>query len=479
MQERTVEEELYERLKLGYDLLCEDDWRLKDCFLYFAAFAEDFKIHFEDLLWHWIGEGLIPAHDGDDPEADAFSLLNKLLERTFIESCGQYGSDVGYFFKVHDVMRDLAFYILEKDCGTPPAKQLYFYRAGQNLKKVPKECTAISEALKLSLGMNELETLPDSLYAPKLVSLLLGGNPIQFVPRSFLINFPKLRILDLRHGRFDNLPEALGDLRNLVCLDLSHCKLKKLPATVGNLHLLKCLKLSWSSMLNYLPSGVACLTALQVLHTRGCGNLTWAERTPPRMARAEFLGRACPTFPVSLEKVCGLVVLTQLSISGGNPMLEVPHSISTLTKLKVLHLELYGVNTLPAGMPYWCNQLQKLHLWDFKSLKCLPSSFTCHGAFPALVKFQLCRCSLAEFPEVHEGALPKLQTLDFTACPYLTTLPLSLQLLSSLRKLILLDCDPTLKNSCRKNCENSSIWGRFDIKYYRTTSELEKRFIFK
>ncbi len=33
MQERTVEEELYERLKLGYDLLSEDDWPLKDCFL--------------------------------------------------------------------------------------------------------------------------------------------------------------------------------------------------------------------------------------------------------------------------------------------------------------------------------------------------------------------------------------------------------------------------------------------------------------
>ncbi len=33
IQEATVEEELYERLKLGYDLLSEDDGRLKDCFL--------------------------------------------------------------------------------------------------------------------------------------------------------------------------------------------------------------------------------------------------------------------------------------------------------------------------------------------------------------------------------------------------------------------------------------------------------------
>ncbi|KAH8950319.1 hypothetical protein BDL97_10G079000 [Sphagnum fallax] len=142
MQERTVEEELYERLKLGYDLLFEDDWRLKDCFLYFAAFPEDSEFDFEYILWHWIGEGLVPAHDGDDPAVDAFSLLNKLWEQSFIESHGEVlegGGDL-LMFKVHGVMRHLAFYILEKDRGTPPAKQLYFYRAGQNLEEIPKEC---------------------------------------------------------------------------------------------------------------------------------------------------------------------------------------------------------------------------------------------------------------------------------------------------------------------------------------------------
>jgi hypothetical protein len=148
IQDRTVEEALYERLKLGYDLLFEDDRRLKDCFLYFAAFPEDSKIFFQRILWYWIGEGLVSAQDGDDPTADAFSLLNKLWERSFIESHGEVGSDEGDFlrFKVHDVMRDLAFYILEKDYGTPPAKQLYFYRAGQNLEAIPKECTSMENS---------------------------------------------------------------------------------------------------------------------------------------------------------------------------------------------------------------------------------------------------------------------------------------------------------------------------------------------
>jgi hypothetical protein len=182
MQERTVEEELYGRLKLGYALLDEDDWRLKQCFHYFASFPEDYLFEFDTVLYHWIGEELVPAHDGDDPTADAFSLLNKLWERSLIEVIGEVGlheNDLpkpllnklweGLFikshlqvdsdeadelvFKVHDVMRDLALYILEKDCVTPPSKQCYFYRAGQNLE-VPKECAAILEAVRLSLDSN-------------------------------------------------------------------------------------------------------------------------------------------------------------------------------------------------------------------------------------------------------------------------------------------------------------------------------------
>ncbi|KAH9569575.1 hypothetical protein CY35_03G140600 [Sphagnum magellanicum] len=455
MQERTVEEDLYERLKLGYDLLLEDDWRLKDCFLYFAAFPEDCKIYFGDILWDWIGEGLVPANGGDDPRADAFSLLDKLWRRSFIESDAEVSCEDDLAFKVHDVMRDLAFYIVENDSGTPPAKQLYLYRAGQNLEEIPREWKAISKALRLSLRTNKLETLPGSFDAPELVSLLLGGNPIRFVPESFLSNFPKLRVLDLRRGEFWNLPEELGNLKDL-----------SLPDAVGKLHALKCLNLCGCWKLNYLPSGVVALTSLQILSTIGCEELTWAEHTSSGMARAESLGDVYPTIGASLEDICGLVVLTELYISGETGReVDLPHNISALTKLKFLSLDL-NLKTIRAEMPYGLIQLQKLYLCASEGLEYLPRSFTCCGAFPALITFELCGCwALVEFPEVDEGALPKLRTLDFSGCESLRTLPLSLELLTSFRKLIVSDCDLTLQDSCRTNCEKSSIWGRFDIQY--------------
>ncbi len=298
------------------------------------------------------------------------------------------------------------------------------------------------------------------------MSLLLGGNPIQFVPESFLSNFPKLRVLDLSYGKFDSLPEELGDLKDLVSLDLFGCeKLKILPDAVRKLHVLKCLKLYNYFNLKYLPSGVVGLTSLQVLDTRQCSALTWAEQIPSGMARAESLG---PTIGASLEDICGLVVLTKLQIFGRtNPGVELPHNISALTKLKFLLLGLYDIKTLPDEMPHAFKQLKELSLLRCNSLEYLPRSFTCCGAFPALIRFQLECCGrLVEFPEVDEGALPKLRTLDLSGCFSLGTLPLSLEVLTSLRNLIVWDCClDTLKDSCITICEKSSIWRRFDIRY--------------
>ncbi len=113
---------------------------LEGLFSYFAALPEDDEIAFDEILWAWIGEGLVPGNGGDDPRVDAFSLLNKLLRRSFMESNGEVSDEEGLlWFKVHDVMRDLAFYVLENDSGTPLAKQLLsLWRRSKFGKKSPK-----------------------------------------------------------------------------------------------------------------------------------------------------------------------------------------------------------------------------------------------------------------------------------------------------------------------------------------------------
>jgi hypothetical protein len=200
--------------------------------------------------------------------------------------------------------------------------------------------------------------------------------------------------------------------------------------------------------------------------------LTWAEHTLSRTAGAGF-GDLYPTVGASLEDICRLLLLTELTISAKErhpvlkvlelPQNELPHNISSLTKLKLLQVWL-EIKTLPAEMSYRCIQLQELELHSFM-LKYLPRSFTCCGAFPALIRLNLSGYDLVEFPEVDEGALPKLRTLDLTGCWSLRTLPLSLEVLTSLKTLIVVDCDDTLKNSCRTNCEMSSTWKKWHISF--------------
>ncbi|CAM6001176.1 unnamed protein product [Sphagnum balticum] len=461
MQERTVEEELYECLKLGYDILSEDDERLKDCFLHFAAFPEDHEFSFTGIFCHWVGEGWIPGNGEDDPRADAFSLLKKLCERSLIESIKleeEFVVSDEYFlvFKIHDVMRDMALYILKNDSGGPPAELLYLYRAGQNLREIPQEWEEIleqpSKVRRLSLYQNNLRNLPKNLYGPELVCLLLGGNRMYYL--DFLNSFPKLRILDLRNGEFSSLPEELGELKNLVYLDLSECfNLQTIPDTVRNLRNLRCLMICSCLELKYLPSGVVGLTSLQKLDTLACENLRWAEDTSSSTARAQFPDHA--TSRASFEDICELRALTELSIL---EIVKIPHNISALTNLKSFILELGKLTSLPANMPHWCKQLQQLEIGNVGSLKYLPKSFTRCGAFPALINLNIECTSLVEFPEVEDGALSKLRILRFGYCYSLKTLPLSLNYLVSLKKLILYWGEEALYNSCMQNCEKAAIW---------------------
>jgi hypothetical protein len=483
MQERNVEEKLYKCLKYSYDILSEDDERLKDCFLHFAAFPEDHKFSFTDIFCHWVGEGWIPGNGEDDPRADAFSLLKKLCERSLIESI-QFAEELVVSdeyclgFKIHDVMRDVAFYILKNDSGEPPAELLYLYRAGQNLEKIPGELEGTlekpSKVRRLSLYQNKLQNLPENLYAPELVCLLLGRNPLYNLDHS-LNSFPKLRILNLENGKFNSLPKELGELKNLVYLNLSRClSLQSIPDTVRNLHKLRCLIICGCGRLEYLPSGVVGLTSLQKLDASDCEYFSWAEHTSSSTARAEFPNHEYATSRASIEDICKLSALTELSLEVGKIPLnicklkaltdlalevgKIPLNMSALKNLKILELRLYNLTSLPANMSHWWKQLQHLDIHNVLSLKYFPNSFTSRGAFPALITLKINCKSLVEFPDVEDGALSKLRKLEFSSCYFLKTLPLSLNRLTSLKKLILYIYPQTLYNSCIQNCEKAPIW---------------------
>jgi hypothetical protein len=97
------------------------------------------------------------------------------------------------------------------------------------------------------------------------------------------------------------------------------------------------------------------------------------------------------------------------------------------------------------------------------SIKELPQSYTRRGAFPALNLFILGQSKLLEFPEVEEGAMPKLQLLDFDDCIFLHTLPASISLLTSIQTIDLGSKNEKLITSCKTNFRHSPIRKSFIV----------------
>jgi hypothetical protein len=69
---------------------------------------------------------------------------------------------------------------------------------------------------------------------------LVDGNPIQFVPESFLSSFPKTEGSgSLSYEQSYSLPEEFGDLKDLVCLlDLCRCHNLEILKNVISFHIL-------------------------------------------------------------------------------------------------------------------------------------------------------------------------------------------------------------------------------------------------
>jgi hypothetical protein len=186
---------------------------------------------------------------------------------------------------------------------------------------------------------------------------------------------------------------------------------------------------------------------------------------PWHIVMAESLGHEAEAKGVSLENIFGFEVLIHLFIEGANCQhVLLPDN----RNMKLEDLRLYGfrnLKTLPAWMPDF-KKLRSLSLISCDCLERLPDSFTCCGAFPALIEFKIEGCEkLVKFPEVEGGAIPRLQTLILNGCKSLRSLPLSLEVLTNLRNLHLQHCRNDLKRSCRKNRKNSLIWRSFRIKF--------------
>ncbi|KAJ1703909.1 hypothetical protein LUZ63_003688 [Rhynchospora breviuscula] len=88
---------------------------LKSCFMYFAAFPEDYEIDATSLLRMWIAEGFIPQQENKTLEDTAEMFLEDLVQRSMIQVWKRDFDGSIKCCRIHDVMHDLAIHKAKED----------------------------------------------------------------------------------------------------------------------------------------------------------------------------------------------------------------------------------------------------------------------------------------------------------------------------------------------------------------------------
>ncbi|CAL5331656.1 unnamed protein product [Camellia sinensis] len=297
------EERLFEQLKFSYSRLKDEQERL--CFLYCALYPEDDDIHREELIEHWIAEGLICKMDNREAMFDeGHTILNKLIKTCLLVKADNIN---GEFVKMHDLIRDMSL----KITSTSPR---FMVRAGEGLKRVPHKDWS-KDLQRVSLMQNDIEELPSELpICPRLTTFLLQGNwpKVLQIPDSFFLHMPCLKVLDLSYTTIESLPNSISMLENLHQLLLRHCyKLKYVPS-LEKLKALEHFELT-HSQIKEVPQGIGELVNLRKL-------VLWFDRNIK--------------YVPSLEK---LKALEHFKLTNSH-IEEVPQGIEELVNLRELKL---------------------------------------------------------------------------------------------------------------------------------------------
>ena len=393
---QTAEDKLFGSLRLSFESLNEME---KQCFLLFAAFAEDYRLLVSDVIDIWTAANKVDRYEAiimwqhlvsislitwDRVGAPGFQLSDVELEMG-ATGFGDLMSDSCY---VHDLVRDMALKMAANG-NIAERTRLFFPGLEPSFSEVVHLLPPEVMAEELSFASQCIGDWDWGVRMPNMRVLLLRDTTVWEVSPNILL-MTQLCILDLSYSKIDTLPEGISDLRTLKLLQLDGCKeLERLPSNFGALSQLSILSLRFCTRLEFLPESVGLLQRLFAFHAPGCKFAT------------------LPTTIGQLEK------LHHLDISYCEDLKELPPEMCNLTCLEALNL---------AGLLTLC--LLPENLGNLKSLK----------------KLIIAGCvRLTNLPD-SLCLLTKLEMLDMQACHAIKDLPRDIGALQRLRKLYMNKC---------------------------------------
>jgi disease resistance protein RPS2 len=265
-----IDRDLYGRLRWSYDSLPHA--HLKTCFLYCVMFPEGWYIPVHIMVHMWIAEGIVKSEVSGTLVDTANSYVKLLVDRCLFHLQTDDGEDEwGLVFGVHDVLRDMAIYIGEKE-------ENCVSRAGRrcpDIEAVFPTIEARDNCKRLSLFGSHITSLPAKEFkCPNLVSLTLVLNfELKEIPEAFFLNLVSLKVLDLGNTGLQLLPRSLWQLKQLGFLGLNYTQIEDVHPDIGHISNLQFLHLRGCKNLHSLPCEMGDLKNLKYLDLRGCSNL--------------------------------------------------------------------------------------------------------------------------------------------------------------------------------------------------------------
>ncbi|MQM16747.1 hypothetical protein Taro_049703 [Colocasia esculenta] len=321
---RVLEHEVWEwkqailpALQLSYLYL---DGYLKQCFAYCSLFPKGHTYDREDIVQLWEAQCFIRVHRDTTMEMSGSWYCRYLLHGHHLRA--------RLCWIMHDFVHTLAEYVSQGDC----------FRLEEDHK-----CMEVADTVRhisICLSKCDPEKLNSLCRFDKLRTLLFLPRFDQFndltthVLEEWLSHMKLLRVLGLRHCQFKEMPESIGDLKQLRYLDLSENDLlEHLPESLGNLYGLQTLKLEGCTSLRALPAGTSELTNLRhlqaddtlVSNLDGLGKLTSLEELKVRGRKARELGGMSMLRKLSmwnLEEVESREEVAQIGLQGMKHLAE-------------------------------------------------------------------------------------------------------------------------------------------------------------
>ncbi|KAL5224626.1 hypothetical protein ABZP36_011265 [Zizania latifolia] len=453
---------------------------LKNCFLYCSLFPQSYPLSRETLVKLWTAEGFIARRGSSTLEEVADEYLIELTRGSLLQL--QETDEIGRvaFCNMHDIVRELALSYSRKEMFGLSEDDLQTDHQKEDVRRL--SISKYNKNVRSSLEFPRLRTFiafnragqPDSLSSlidksKYLVVLELQDSPINTIPANIGELF-NLHYLGFRRTKVKSLPKSIEKLTNLETLDLKYTEVDELPKEICKLKKLRHLFAEKlvdhnRSVFRYfkgmqLPHGFShmeeiqtletvqatkdsielleCLTALRTLwvenvHRADCAklfcSLSGMENLSSLLISASNDSEALDfsTFRPSNMKLPKLIVRGCLE---NNPFHKFVHG----SHIKYLSLSSSKNGTDP--VPLLAKHMPNLIYLSIRKWCCADEVALRKDWFPRLKTLFLGDMTQMRTLDIEPSAVGSLEALYLVCLTAMTTVPRGLELIASLRKLV-------------------------------------------